>query len=68
MRDIHFDADFARDFNAASKSWSWASWHQVRAAQEATAQRLLQQVFDPTSHGADAPDDGEDAGGQGPEA
>ena len=68
MRDIHYDADFARDFNAASKSWSWASWHQVRAAQEAAAQRLLQQVFGPPLHDADATGDGGDAGGQGSEA
>lgn len=45
MRDLHFDGGFLRDFNAASEQWSWAVWHEVRAAQEATAVRLLEQVF-----------------------
>lgn len=45
MRDLHFDGEFLRDFNAASKQWSWASWHEIRAAHELTAQRLLEQVF-----------------------
>lgn len=45
MRDVHYDDAFARDFNAASKSWSWATWHQVRAEQEAVAERLLRQMF-----------------------
>jgi hypothetical protein len=45
MRDLHFDGEFLRDFNEASKNWPWATWHQVRAAQETTAQRLLEQVF-----------------------
>ena len=45
MRDLHFDGGFLRDFNAASEQWSWAVWHEVRAAQEVTAARLLEQVF-----------------------
>lgn len=45
MRDLHFDGGFLRDFNTASEQWSWAVWHEVRAAQEATAVRLLEQVF-----------------------
>lgn len=45
MRDLHFDGDFLRDFNSASEQWSWASWHEIRAAQEATARRLLAEVF-----------------------
>lgn len=45
MRDLHFDGGFLRDFNAASKQWSWAVWHQVRAAEETTATRLLEEVF-----------------------
>ncbi len=45
MRDLHFDGDFLRDFNAASEQWAWANWHEVRAAQEATARRLLAEVF-----------------------
>ena len=45
MRDLHFDGGFMRDFNAASEQWSWASWHEIRAAQNATAERLLEQVF-----------------------
>lgn len=45
MRDLHFDGEFLRDFNEASKQWSWATWHEIRAAEELTAQRLLEQVF-----------------------
>lgn len=45
MRDLHFDGGFMRDFNAASEKWSWAVWHEVRATQEATAVRLLEEVF-----------------------
>lgn len=45
MRDLHFDGGFMRDFNAASEQWSWASWHEIRAAQNAVAERLLEQVF-----------------------
>lgn len=45
MRDLHFDGNFLRDFNAASEQWSWANWHQIRSTQEAAAQRLLEQVF-----------------------
>lgn len=45
MRDLHFDGGFMRDFNAASEQWSWASWHEIRATQNATAERLLEQVF-----------------------
>ena len=45
MRDLHFDGDFLRDFNSASEQWSWASWHEIRTAQEATARRLLAEVF-----------------------
>ncbi len=45
MRDLHFDGEFLRDFNAASRQWSWAAWHEIRAAHELTAQRLLEQVF-----------------------
>jgi hypothetical protein len=55
MRDLHFDGEFLRDFNAASKTWSWATWHEVRAAQEMTAQRLLEQVF---GSGESAPEEG----------
>jgi hypothetical protein len=57
MRDLHFDGGFMRDFNAASEQWSWATWHQIRAAQEATAQRLLEQVFG-SRDDASAPADG----------
>lgn len=49
MRDLHYDGAFARDFNQASKNWSWATWHQTRAAQEAVAQRLLEEVFGPVA-------------------
>ncbi|HLJ80857.1 MAG TPA: hypothetical protein VKT52_05175 [Ktedonobacterales bacterium] len=53
MRDLHYDAGFARDFNAASTAWTWASWHQVKDERDAAALRLLQQVFgepdDPTT-------------------
>jgi hypothetical protein len=57
MRDLHFDGEFLRDFNAASEQWSWASWHEIRATQDLAAQRLLEQVFGhdeerPTSEGA----------------
>ncbi len=45
MRDLHFDGEFLRDFNNASKNWSWATWHKVRSEQEQIAQRLLEQVF-----------------------
>lgn len=45
MRDLHFDGDFLADFNTASEQWSWANWHEIRAAQEATARRLLNDVF-----------------------
>lgn len=45
MRDLHYDAGFARAFNQASKDWSWATWHQVEAAQDAAVLRLLDQVF-----------------------
>ncbi len=45
MRDLHFDGEFLRDFNESSKQWSWASWHEVQAAEEQTARRLLEQVF-----------------------
>lgn len=46
MRDIHLDGAFLRDFNDASKQWSWATWHEIRAAEELTARRLLEEVFD----------------------
>ncbi len=45
MRDLHFDGEFLRDFNAASTQWSWATWHETRAAQDQVALRLLEQVF-----------------------
>ncbi|HEX8035119.1 MAG TPA: hypothetical protein VF510_14790 [Ktedonobacterales bacterium] len=45
MRDLHYDGAFVRDFNEASKKWSWATWHQTRATQEEVAQRLLEEVF-----------------------
>lgn len=45
MRDLHFDGEFLRDFNTASEQWTWATWHEIRAAQEATARRLLTEVF-----------------------
>ncbi|HEX2350244.1 MAG TPA: hypothetical protein VHI51_17540 [Ktedonobacterales bacterium] len=45
MRDLHFDGDFLRDFNTASEQWDWANWHEIRATQEATARRLLAEVF-----------------------
>ena len=45
MRDLYYDAEFMRDFNAASKNWEWANWHQVRASQEAKVDRLLESVF-----------------------
>lgn len=45
MRDLHYDDAFAREFKAASKTWSWATWHQIKAEQEAVALRLLRQVF-----------------------
>lgn len=49
MRDLHYDGAFARDFNQASKSWSWATWHEVRAQEHATSRRLLEEVFGPAS-------------------
>lgn len=45
MRDLHLDEGFMRDFNQASKNWPWATWHQVEAQREATARRLLAEVF-----------------------
>ncbi len=45
MRDLHVDGEYLRDFNAASKQWAWASWHELQATQDLTAQRLLNQVF-----------------------
>jgi hypothetical protein len=54
MRDLHYDGAFVRDFNEASKKWSWATWHQTRATQEAVAQRLLEEVFGPAA-GEDRP-------------
>jgi hypothetical protein len=45
MRDIHFDGEFLRDFDRASRTWSWATWHQQAAADDAVARRLLEQVF-----------------------
>lgn len=45
MRDVHFDGDFLRDFNTASEQWTWASWHEIRAKQEATARRLLAEAL-----------------------
>jgi len=50
MRDVHYDGAFANDFNQASKSWSWATWHQIRVQEEATARRLLEEVFGPAAH------------------
>jgi hypothetical protein len=58
MRDLHFDEGFLRDFNQASKSWSWATWHQVEAHREAVARRLLDEVFG-------GPDGEEKADGEG---
>lgn len=49
MKDLHYDGAFARDFNRASENWSWATWHQIRAAQDAVAQRLLEEVFGPAA-------------------
>lgn len=46
MRDVHYDAAFTRDFNEASKQWTWATWHQERKARDATVRRLLKQVFE----------------------
>lgn len=60
MRDIHFDGGFMRDFNAATKQWSWATWHQIRAAQEATAVRLLEQVFGATDENSNQASDSAD--------
>lgn len=51
MRDLHFDEGFTRDFNQASKNWPWATWHQVEAQREATARRLLAEVFGSPSEG-----------------
>jgi len=45
MKDLHFDSAFASEFNQASKNWSWATWHQAAAMEQATAMRLLSQVF-----------------------
>jgi len=61
MRDLHFDAGFARDFNAASTTWTWASWHQVKDERDAAALRLLQQVFGEPDDHAGAADGEEDA-------
>lgn len=49
MRDLHLDEGFMRDFNQASKSWSWATWHQIEAQREAVARRLLDEVFGDSS-------------------
>jgi hypothetical protein len=57
MRDLHFDGNFMRDFAAASRSWSWATWHQTAREREATAQRLLQQVFGAASEEVAASED-----------
>jgi hypothetical protein len=59
MRDLHFDGEFLRDFNESSKQWSWASWHEVRAAEEQTARRLLEQVFGASEERPSAGDAGE---------
>lgn len=63
MRDLHYDGSFANDFNKASKNWSWATWHEVRAAEDATARRLLEDVFGP-ANGESAPtaDNSDDSG------
>jgi hypothetical protein len=60
MRDIHYDADFARDFNAASTAWTWASWHQIKDERDVTARRLLQQVFGEPDDSAETVDSEED--------
>jgi len=48
MRDLHYDADFMSHFNEATKKWNWASWHQMQAQHDATAERLLAEVFGAT--------------------
>ena len=57
MRDLHYDGEFMRDFAAASQRWSWATWHQTAREREATAQRLLQQVFGAASDEVAATED-----------
>ena len=59
MRDLHCDEGFLRDFNQASKNWSWATWHHVEAQREAVARRLLHDVFGSLSDNEKA-DDGSD--------
>ena len=60
MRDLHFDGEFLRDFNAASKQWTWATWHEIGAAQERTAQRLLEEVFGATEERSSAEEGGQE--------
>jgi|GEM_PF-4476641 len=60
MRDLHFDGGFMREFSAATEQWSWATWHQVRAAQESTAARLLEEVFGPADGNTDQPEESAD--------
>ncbi|HEU5349124.1 MAG TPA: hypothetical protein VFU63_10985 [Ktedonobacterales bacterium] len=63
MKDLHYDGAFARAFSQASKNWSWATWHQVEAAQDAAALRLLEEVFGPRHDETDAAaDDARDEG------
>lgn len=59
MRDLYYDAGFMRDFNEASKQWAWASWHQAQATRDATASRLLAEVFGAGDDGAVVEHDGE---------
>ncbi len=56
MRDLHFDGEFLRDFNEASKQWSWATWHKIQASEELTARRLLEQVFGKSDESPSAKD------------
>lgn len=51
MRDLHYDGAFAREFNQASKTWSWATWHEIRAQEEATVRRLLDEALGPAADG-----------------
>lgn len=57
MRDLHFDGDFLRDFNAASEKWAWATWRHNHVSEDATARRLLAQVFGAQESADDAGDE-----------
>ena len=62
MRDVHYDGAFAREFGQASKNWSWATWHEVQAQEDAAVRRLLDEVFGAAEIDGMAPPEGSDEG------